>query len=539
MPTVGNIVLVGFMGSGKTEIGRQLADRTGRAFIDTDDIVESEGSTIADIFAAEGERGFRARERRAVEQAARARRAVIATGGGAVLDPANIKALRRSGVVVYLKIGPDELLRRLEGASGRPLLRASEGTAVDGEQLRRRVEDLLTKRTPVYESVADHVVGCDGLGPVEAADAIERRLAGEGTEQAKTVRVAVDPPYAVRVGSGLLEKASDQVRLPAAAENVCIVSHPRIRRLWGPALENGFRGSGLHLSWFTFPEGEDGKSLDNAGRLARHLARSGFHRDDVLVALGGGVVGDLTGFVASTFARGITYVQAPTTLLAMVDAAIGGKTGVNLPQGKNLVGSFYHPAAVLADLDVLASLPDRELRGGLAEVVKYAFIADPSLAGYVVRKRNEIFARGRCLQSIVVRCVRIKAEVVVVDPTERGLRMILNYGHTLGHAIEAAGRGRAHHGEAVSIGMVYAASVSVALGRGDGSMLAEHRSVLDAVGLPTTASGSRWDQIREFMRRDKKYKSGTRMVVLDAPGRPEIVHVKDKVLRAAWDDVSG
>jgi 3-dehydroquinate synthase len=532
-----NIVLVGFMGSGKTEIGRRLAERTGRVFVDTDDIVESEGTTIADIFAAEGERGFRARERRAVQQAARARRAVIATGGGAVLDDANVKALRRSGVVVYLKVGAGELQRRLAGGTARPMLRSAEGASGNGDHVRRRVDELLTARAPVYESVADHVVGCDGLDPDQAAGLIEERVAGEGTNAARSVRVAVEPPYTVRVGSGLLDSLADHVAIPAVAENVCIVSHPRIRRLWGAGVEKSLRSSGWKVAWFTFPAGEESKSLETAARLCRHLARSGFHRDDALVALGGGVVGDLTGFVASTYARGIPFVQVPTTLLAMVDASIGGKTGVNLPQGKNLVGTFHHPLSVVADLDVLSSLRDGELRAGLAEVVKYAFIAEPSLAGFVVRKRAEIFARGRCLQTIVVRCARIKAKVVSVDPTERGLRMILNYGHTLGHALEALGRGKLHHGEAISIGMVYAAAVGAALGRPD--LTDEHRSVLDALGLPVVATGTRFDQVREFMQIDKKYKRGVRMVVLSEPGVPEVVNVKEKVLRQAWDAVAG
>ena len=533
MPSVGNIVLVGFMGSGKTAIGRELAERTGRTFIDTDHLIEEDGTSIADMFASEGEKAMRAREKRVVAQAARAKRAVIATGGGTVLDADNVKVLRRGGVIVYLKVGVDELERRLEKTlAGRPLLRAAEGGTLDGDRLRRRVEQLLSDRIPVYESIADHVVVCEDLAPAEAAETIERRVAGEGSEAARTVRVAVEPAYTVRVGSSLLGSALDHVRIPASAEKVCVVSHPRIRRLWGSALETGFKGSGLKLNWFTFPEGEEHKSLDTAARLHRHLARTGLHRDDVLIALGGGVVGDLTGFVASTFARGVQYVQAPTTLLGMVDSSIGGKTGVNLPQGKNLVGSFYHPLAVLADLDVLASLPDRELRAGLAEVIKYSYIAEPSLAGYVVRKRAEIFARGRCLQAIVVRCARIKAKVVAVDPNERGLRMILNYGHTMGHALEAHGRGRLHHGEAVAIGMVYAAIVGAALGRVD--LVDEHRSTLDALGLPTTASGARWEQVRDFMRVDKKYKGGVRMVVLNTPGQPEVVAVKEKVLRDAW-----
>lgn len=544
-PSPGNIVLVGFMGAGKSEVGRHLAERTGRSYIDTDELVEAEGTKIADIFASEGERGFRERERRAVQRAARARRAVIATGGGAVLDPANVKALRRTGVVVYLRVGTDELLSRLERSGSRPLLRSAEGGATDGARLRKRIESLLSERTPIYESVADHVVACEGLGAAQTTEAIVRRLtpSGDPRPKVRSVRVALRPAYSVRVGRGLLQSINDLLRFPRGTEHVCVVSHPRIRRLWGGALEEGLAGKEL-AGWFTFPAGEERKTVETAARLARFLAAAGFHRSDVVLALGGGVVGDVSGYVASTYARGIPYVQLPTTLLAMVDASIGGKTGVNLPQGKNLVGTFHQPLAVLADLDVLGTLPDRELRAGLAEVVKTAFISDPSLNAYVLDRRDEIFARGDCLEAIVVRCARAKAKVVAADERETGLRMILNYGHTLGHALEAASR-RArgdprpmHHGEAVSVGMVFAAEVAAALGRAPGGLVDEHRRVLDALGLPTRAPGVEWDDVRTYMTVDKKYKRGMRMVLLSAPGKPVVAQVAEDVLRRAYERVS-
>jgi shikimate kinase/3-dehydroquinate synthase len=515
----GKIVLIGFRGSGKSEVGRRLAERTGRKLVDIDNVVESEGASITEIFAAEGEVGFRRRERQAVEKVSRSHGAVIATGGGSVLDAANVKALKRSGVLVYLDTSVDELVRRLSDDVDRPLLKSTEGAAGRTE-LRGRVEALLAKRRPVYEAVADHVVACDGRDVGDIADDIVKRLHASEHSKTRRVKVELDPSYNVVVGRGLLDRVNELVKLPRGAENVSIVSHPRIRRLWGPALESGLTAAGIHVTWCTFPEGEERKTPDTAARLARTMARSGFHRGDVVFALGGGVVTDVGGFVASTYARGVDLVQIPTTLLGMVDAAIGGKTGVNLPQGKNLVGTFHQPLAVLADLDVLRTLPERELRGGLAEVIKYGFISDPPLAELVAKRHDEIFARGDVLESIVVRCAKIKASVVAEDETEQGLRAILNYGHTLGHAIEAlsvAGRTKGpklHHGEAISIGMVYAAAVSQIVARTTEDLVASHRRVLEAVGLPTRVEGVTWSEVRDRMQLDKKYAQGMRLVLL-------------------------
>ncbi len=544
-----NIVLVGFMGTGKSEVGRRLAERTKRKLIDVDSVVESEGTSIAEIFAAEGERGFRRRERSTIERVSRASNAVIATGGGAVLDSANVRNLKRSGVVVYLKTGVDELVRRLEGTD-RPLLRPAEGPPTKTE-LRKRIARLLTERTPLYEGAADHVVACDGRRPSEIADEIARRLerSADGSadvSKVRRVRVSTSRPYTVHIGRGLLGRLPDLVKLPQGTEKICLVSHPRIRRLWGTPLERSFKGSSrVSVVWWTFPEGEERKSIETAARLAHAMAKAELHRGDVVVALGGGVVGDLAGFAASTYARGVAFVQVPTTLLAMVDAAIGGKTGVNLPQGKNLVGTFHQPLGVVADVEVLRTLPERELRGGLAEVAKYGFISDPSLCELIVREGEEILQRRADLESLVARCARTKAGIVSADEREAGMRAVLNYGHTLGHALEGlsfAGRLRAgrrlHHGEAISIGMVYAAAVSELTGRAKGDLVADHHRVLESIGLPTTIEGVSWNEVRERMGMDKKYARGVRLVVLEEPGRPVLRAVPEKTLKRAFNEVS-
>lgn len=538
-----NIVLIGFMGAGKTEVGRKLAADTGRRFIDTDHIVVPNGASIEDIFATEGLEGFRRRERTVVRDAARASDAVIATGGGSVLDPANVRDLKRSGVLFYLKASALELSRRLDGQNDRPLLKR-KGKAAKGADLRKKIEGLLAERESVYEAASDHIVSSDGRTVRDVADEVKRAMkakARPGSLSVKRVRVAVEPSYQVLIGRNLLNNVAKLVKIPAGVENAGIVSHPKVKRMWGEPLEKSLRARGLSVGWHTFPEGEESKTMETAARLCERLASSGFHRGDLLCALGGGVVGDVTGYVASTFARGIPVIQVPTTLLAMVDAAIGGKTGVNLPQGKNLVGTFHQPLAVVSDLSVLETLPVRELRGGLAEVVKYGFIADPNLLRSVARDREDVIACGPALGQLVARCSKIKAEVVAADEREQGLRAILNYGHTLGHAIESlslerGGRAKLHHGEAIAIGMVYAAKVSSLLGLPD--LLDEHRRVLEAVGLPTRVGGLGWSQVSKRMQTDKKFSGGARLVLLEGKGSPVVRKVDPAVLREAFAEVS-
>ncbi len=509
-----NVVLVGFMGSGKSKVGRLLAERTGRTHLDTDDLIAAEGETISELFRTAGETEARKRERAVVREASKATDAIISTGGGAVLDERNVRDLKKDGVIVYLKADRDELVRRLSNSrKDRPLLK--------GHDVKARVDELMDERSEIYERVADFVVRTDSRSPGHVVDAIVKRFSLNGTSRTARVRVGTQPPYSVEIGRGLLSG----IRTPKGAERAVVVSHPKLRRLYGDRLQLD-----VEHTWATFPEGEDNKTLDTARQLSEALAKAGLHRGDVVVALGGGVVGDVAGFVASTFGRGIAVIQAPTTLLAMVDSSIGGKTGVNLPQGKNLVGTFHQPFAVVADLDVLETLPERDLRGGLAEVIKYGFLSDRPLVDLVLDKRDQIFGRGDVLQSIIRRCAKIKADVVASDEKDHGLRAILNYGHTLGHAIELVSD--LHHGEAISVGMVYAATVAKLLGMSD--LVSHHREVLEAVGLPTSVERMSWRKVRERMVLDKKYSGGDRLVLLAELGKPVVRDVPVDVLEEAW-----
>ncbi|MEW6324072.1 MAG: 3-dehydroquinate synthase [Nitrospirota bacterium] len=308
-----------------------------------------------------------------------------------------------------------------------------------------------------------------------------------------------------------LSEIGQAVKPLCASTQVVIVSSPPIFRRFGGSIQRSLKRVGLHAAMMVVPDGERAKSLRWASALYDRLIRGKYERGATLVALGGGVIGDLTGFVASTYLRGVPYIQLPTTLVAQVDASIGGKTAVNHPRGKNLIGTFYQPALVFSDVAVLRSLPKRQLVGGLAEVVKYGVIADAGLFAYLEEHCGELLdARSGPLEQIVFQSARIKADVVVKDEREAGLRRVLNYGHTLGHAIEATtGFRRFHHGEAVAIGMQFAAQLSAGLGLCDDALVSRQRKLLERIGLPAVLP-ARLDQQRLLaaMALDKKVKGG-------------------------------
>ena len=342
------------------------------------------------------------------------------------------------------------------------------------------------------------------------------------------IRVPVAVPgrsYDVVVGSGLLEDADALLPELGGAEKAFVVADPVVTKLYQEPLAAALSRRGLATISLHIPQGEEAKSLQVAEVLYRQLAMQEMHRGDVLVALGGGVAGDLAGFVAATYMRGLPIVQVPTTLTAQVDAAIGGKTAVNLPEGKNMVGAFHQPAAVLADVGTLATLPDREFRSGLAEVAKYGLTIDLSIMETLADDIDAV--RGRdpaVLEDLVARCVRAKAETVAADERDEGRRLILNYGHTLAHALERiegyAGRS---HGEAVAVGMVFAARLAEAIGVAESGLVGVHHRLLKSLGLDDTGVAPDPELVLEAMRLDKKYRSGIRFVLLDAVGRPRIV----------------
>jgi len=360
------------------------------------------------------------------------------------------------------------------------------------------------------------------------------------TEPVEIKIAAASRSYSVWVGPGLFERASELIPLPERAEVAAVVTDGRVQALQEQRLDAGFAGTQLRMARFALEPGERSKTIADIEGLARGFADAGMHRGDIVLSLGGGVVTDVAGFAAAIYHRGVAVAHLPTTILAQVDAAIGGKTGVNLPEGKNLVGAFHQPVAVLADVTALATLPEEELRSGLAECVKHAFLADTGLANVLVDEREAIFDRDAdVLTRVVSRAAEVKARVIERDETEAGERAALNYGHTLGHALEAlGGYERWRHGEAVSIGMTFAAALAAELGLPN--FIAEHRRVLEALGLPTRGVGDvPFKAVWEVMRGDKKYDAGIRFVVLEAPGRAKIVSdVPREALERAYEEVA-
>ena len=342
--------------------------------------------------------------------------------------------------------------------------------------------------------------------------------------------------YAVEIASGLLSELGARVKVATGARHAVVVTAAPVGRRYGAAALRSLRAAGLRASRIEVPDGEASKSLRQLARLYDALLGCRADRQSVLVALGGGVIGDLTGFAAATFLRGIPFVQVPTTLLAMVDSSIGGKTGVNLPQGKNLVGAFHQPRLVLIDPATLRSLPARERAAGFAEVIKKAAIRDAALFETLEREAEALQAlEPRPLEAVIERAVRIKAEIVCSDERERGVRALLNFGHTLGHAIEALhGYRGILHGEAVAIGMVYAARRSEALAHAPTGTADRLEALCRRFGLPTAPPGFARRAYLEALRVDKKIRdSRIGFVVLGGIGRAHTVPLRPQEVAAA------
>lgn len=355
------------------------------------------------------------------------------------------------------------------------------------------------------------------------------------------IRVDVAAPYDVVVGHALLEEAS--AWLPDTdARRAAVVTTAPVERLHAARATAGLRAAGLEVHTRRVPDGETAKSLDVLGGLYDWLASLPLARGDLIVALGGGVVTDLAGFLAATWHRGVRVVQLPTTLLAQVDAAIGGKTGINLAAGKNLVGAFHQPVAVVADIATLATLPVRELRAGMAEILKCGFIRDPAILELLEADPDAALdPGGAVLVELVRRAVSVKAGIVAADTHEHGERALLNYGHTFGHALETlTGYTRYRHGEAVGIGMRYAARVAELVGVGEPGLGERTVDLLERLGLPTTCAPLDVDAVLATMARDKKVRDGLRMVLCERPGSAMVVDTPDReLLQRALADVTG
>lgn len=500
------IVLIGLPAVGKSSVGARLAERLARPFLDLDASIESAaGRAITDIFADDGEARFRELEHGQLMAALRRPDGpVIAGGGGVVVNPANRSALAEHATVVWIDTPVDVLIERLSGDRTRPLLAGGADT---------KLRSLHRDRLGLYTTTADLLVNDSGDRDAAAvaattAEAIERQ---EQTPTIVTEQVTFGDGrrYPVVVGRGARHQLARLI--PEGVRRVAILTQDGIGVDVDPGVEH---------QTFVVEDGEGAKRLDVIGELASRFAQWGLTRRDAVVSIGGGVVSDLAGYLAASYHRGVPVLHVSTTLLGQIDAAIGGKCGVNLPEGKNLLGAFKQPAAVICDTETLATLPPAEFVSGMGELAKYHFLGGGDLDRLPLTPR-------------VAACVRIKGDVVASDETEGGRRAILNYGHTLGHAIESVTDYGVRHGEAVAVGLVYAAELARALGRVDATRVDEHRRVVAAYGLSTTLPpGLDAEELVDSFAKDKKAVDGITFV-LDGPNGIEPVVVEDRDLLLA------
>jgi 3-dehydroquinate synthase len=539
-PADRNIVITGFMGAGKTTIGRLLAERLDRRFIDLDEQIEARfGKPIARVFAEEGEPSFRVAEAQLCHALAQERGLVLSTGGGALVNPGNRHVLSQSGVLICLTATVDTILERIQQTNDRPLLPG------DQEERRRRIRSLLHERRHAYAAIP-HQVDTSGRSPAQVVEQVLSTLAAD-LEAPGMTRIPVREPagsYDICIGEDLLARSGALlVNRGLRPGPIAVVSNPDIAAVLGDRLTAGLQSAGFEPALCLIAEGEQHKTLASISSLYDQLLAAGLDRRSPVVALGGGVIGDMAGFAAATYLRGVPFVQVPTSLLAMVDSSVGGKTGVDLPQGKNLIGAFKQPSAVIIDPTVLETLPAVEFRAGLAEIVKHGIIGHADLF-------HQLEEHGPAsMTQLVADAVRVKVRIVEEDPYEQDRRALLNLGHTFGHAIELVTDFKVRHGEGVALGLVASANLSVALGRCSLALAERIRAVLDRLGLPTSLSGVASEAILNAMTHDKKRAGKTlRFVIpqaledvtlIDDPGRLVIATALATILSETPTAVAG
>jgi len=532
-----DIVLVGLPGSGKSVVGKRLAHRHAATFIDLDERIERDaGRTIPEIFAEDGEALFRTMERRAIAAlggptTGTGVERIIATGGGAVVDPRNRWALYRQRAVVWLDGRPEVLAQRLRRSPHvRPL--------VAGRDPIGAIRDLAQRRERFYAAADLRVRGVAEVAGV--LDAIEAYLADADMVAGKTsgttlVRTSTALGRIV-IGDGIAAAGIDAALHDLRARRAILVSEPGAWAAVGGGIEAGLTERGWAVDVLLLPEGEAAKDLTVVATTASDLARRRVARDEPIVAIGGGALGDAAGFVAATYLRGIPVIHVPTTLVAQIDSSIGGKTAVDLPEGKNLVGAFHQPAAIVIDIAFVRSLPERQRRAALGEAIKMAALGDTRLFELLERD-GEAIARGEAgafergvVAELVERCAWAKVDVVLADERERGPdggRITLNLGHSLGHAVEAAaGFGDLLHGEAVAYGLRAACRIGMAMEVTPPERAARITGLLDRLTLGATPLPYPLDVVLDHLATDKKHAGGRLRWVLPTA---EAVVVRDDV----------
>ncbi|MFA7174450.1 MAG: 3-dehydroquinate synthase [Kiritimatiellia bacterium] len=529
-----HIYLYGPPGSGKSTVGKLLAERLALPFVDIDSVIESQaGKKIAQIFEQDGEGQFRNLESTALRTVASESTAVIALGGGALLHPENRQCAEESGTVLCFTADFETLQARVNRAPGqRPLIK-HEGAP---GQVESPLKKLLEKRKAHYQSFPLNL-------PISEIPA--ERTADNAQMVLGRYRVSgMGSPYNVYVGDGLTDKTGELFVEAGLGCKCVIVGDSNTVPLYGQRVAAALGKNGVGCKLVTIPAGESHKTIATVVTLWKAFMEAGIERGDTVIALGGGVTGDLTGFAAATWLRGVRWVSMPTTLLAMCDSGLGGKTGADLPEGKNLIGAFHPPALVIADTGSLTTLPVREIRCGLAESIKHAVIADPELLSFLPQfafcktEADKVICGhlqgAPWLTQFVARSMAVKIRVICEDPFERGVRASLNLGHTIGHGIEVATNFELLHGEAVAIGTVIEGEIAVELGLAQATLPQTLAALFESVGLPVAMpAGIDSDAVLRAIMHDKKRADGiVRFALPVSIGKVQTkIEVQDQVLR--------
>lgn len=507
-----HIFLYGPPGTGKSTVGKVLAKNLNLPFLDMDRLVEARlGMPVSGIIERHGEAPFRDYEAAVLQTLADEMDSVVALGGGTLLRDENRRFAEKHGQVILLMAKAETLLERLrQGPGKRPLLSGNLGESLSA---------LLEKRREHYASF-DRQLCVDGHRSDQTAWQLQILLG--------RFHLRAMGEYDVIVQGQGIDQLGGLVR-SRGLRNPMIVTDDNVARLYSEKIQTALRSAGIDSNLFSIPAGEQYKTLDTVNQIWHACLHAGLDRKSTVMAVGGGVIGDLAGFAASTYMRGVSWVCIPTTLLAMVDASLGGKTGFDLPEGKNLIGSFYPPRLVLADPQLLKSLPEAEFISGLAEVIKHGIISDPQLFDLCTRGLDWVKDN---LEVIAKRAIAVKIRVIEEDPYEKGVRAALNFGHTIGHAVELVSGFRLRHGEAVSIGMAAEAKLAERLtvaGQGLSDAICES---LLGLGLPTRIPKdlSREELVRA-MKVDKKKSNGVVRFALPVEiGKVELIGVPDPEL---------
>ena len=506
------VVLVGFMGAGKTTVGHIMAERLGQPFVDSDVLIEQRlGRDIRDIFRTEGEPYFRQLEHATVAGLVRGQDAVIALGGGAVEDPRS-RAVLRNARVVYLRVSYDEAMARVRSDEFRPMLHRPD------------LGEVYKRRLPVYEDLSVLTVDTDGRRPDAVALEVLAQLTRLPETPPGSSSVFVTPvggSYYAHIGPGLTGQLASLLPPLPEVERALIVEAAQDTATAATVAEQLSR-AGIPAHRVSWPDTQASKTFRSVEYLADVLADRALHKDDLVVAVGGEAICDIAGFVASTFNRGMKLGLVPTTLVAQADSAVGGKNGINLGRGRNLVGTIHQPAVVISDIEVACANPGRGFKAGLAEIAKHALISPSDLLGHLTGAlRPVVSGDPDAVRAVTTRSIEIKADIVSRDEREQGDRAVLNYGHTFAHAIEQIRGAEAEdQGEAVALGMMAAAHLAYRQGRISHDVVDQHRRLISGLGLPVEGEFRLADMEQAWVR-DKKYRHGVRFVVLNELGRPE------------------